>query len=137
MDIVTRQQINILVQLAEVDRAFVKSERKLIQEIARKKNFPEKELNKLLRNPEPIGSLGALTQEQKLDYLYSIVELMKIDNKIFQSEILFCQHIAVKLGFRKEVIDFLTDVIDVEPSTTSPDREAIKEQAKKMALAVF
>lgn len=109
MDIVTKKQINILIQLAEADKHFAKIEREMIFKIARERNFPEESVNDLIRNPEPIDSLGALSIEQKFEYLMSAIDLIHIDQNVFESEIIFCKNIAIKLGFRKNVIDFILE----------------------------
>lgn len=109
MDIVTRKQINILIQLAEADKHFAKVERELILKIAKDRNFPIEEVNELIKKPEPIETLGALSPDQKFDYLYSCIELILIDQNIFESEIVFCKSIAIKLGFKKAVIEFFLE----------------------------
>jgi uncharacterized tellurite resistance protein B-like protein len=109
MDIVTKKQLNILIQLAEADKHFAKIEREMIFKIANDRNFPEQIVNDLIRNPEPIDSLGALSQDQKFEYLMSCIELIFIDQSVFESEIIFCKNIAIKLGFRKNVIDFFIE----------------------------
>src|SRR3954471_2436328 len=101
MDIVTKKQINILIQLAEADKHFAKIEREMIFKIARERNFPEESVNDLIRNPEPIDSLGALSNDQKFEYLISAIELIFIDQNVFESEVIFCKNIAIKLGFKK------------------------------------
>jgi uncharacterized tellurite resistance protein B-like protein len=109
MDIVTKKQLNILIQLAEADKHFAKIERELIFKIARDRNFPEGDVMELIRNPEPIDSLGALSLDQKFEYLWSAIELVFADQNVFESEIIFCKNIAIKLGFRKGVIDYIID----------------------------
>jgi hypothetical protein len=109
MDIVTKKQLNMLIQLAEADKHFSKIEREMIFKIARERNFPEESVNELIRNPEPIDSLGALSNDQKFEYLMSSIELVFIDQNVFESEIIFCKNIAIKLGFRKNVIEFIMD----------------------------
>lgn len=109
MDIVTKKQLNILIQLAEADKHFAKIEREMIFKIARDRKFPENEVLDLIRNPEPIDSLGALSNDQKFDYLMSSVELIFIDQNVFESEVIFSKNIAIKLGFNKAVIDFIIE----------------------------
>lgn len=109
MDIVTKKQLNILIQLAEADKHFAKIEREMIFKIARDRKFPEDEVSELIRNPEPIDSLGALSLEQKFEYLMSSIELVFVDQNVFESEIIFCKNIAIKLGFKKGVIDFFVE----------------------------
>lgn len=109
MDIVTKKQLNILIQLAEADKHFAKIEREMIFKIAKDRNFPEDTVNDLIRNPEPIETLGALSLEQKLEYLMSSIDLVFADQNIFESEILFCKNIAIKLGFKKSIIDYFLE----------------------------
>lgn len=106
MDIVTKKQLNILIQLAEADKHFAKIERDMIFKIAKERNFPEEEVNELIRNPQPIDSLGALSLDQKFDYLMSSIELVFADQNVFESELIFCKNIAIKLGFKKGIIDY-------------------------------
>ena len=65
MDIVTKKKLNILIQLAEADKHFAKAEREMIFKIAKERQFSEKDVEALIRNPEPIDSLGALSTNQK------------------------------------------------------------------------
>jgi hypothetical protein len=109
MDIVTKKQLNILIQLAEADKHFAKIERELIFKIAKDRKFPEETVHELIRNPEPIDSLGALSMDQKFDYLMSSIELVFIDQNVFESEIIFSKNIAIKLGFKKGVIDYFIE----------------------------
>lgn len=108
MDIVTKKQLNILIQLAEADKHFAKVEREMVFRIAKERNFPEDVVNDIIRNPEPIGTLGALSNDQKFEYLIDCIILMFVDQKVFESEIIFCKSIAIKLGFMKNVVDFLS-----------------------------
>ncbi len=109
MDIVTKKQLNILIQLAEADKHFASVEREMIFKIAKDRNFPEEAVSALIRSPEPIDSLGALSQDQKYDYLWACFSLMLADQKVFESELIFCKNIAIKLGFKKNVVDYLVE----------------------------
>lgn len=109
MDIVTKKKLNILIQLAEADKHFAKSEREMIFKIAKDRQFPEDVVNALIRNPEPIDTLGALSIDQKFDYLVSCIDLIFVDQKIFESELIFSRGIAIKLGFKKNVVDYLIE----------------------------
>lgn len=127
MDIVTRKKLNLLIQLAEADKHFAKSEREMIYRIAKDRNFSEEDVNQLIKNPEPIGSLGALSPEQKLDYLLTSIELIFADQKIFDSELTFCRNVAIKLGFKKGIIDYFVENFEKK----SP------EELKQTALAEY
>lgn len=127
MDIVTRKHLNLLIQLAEADKHFAKIERDMIFKIAKDRNFPDEMVQDLIRNPEPIDSLGALSPTQKFNYLLSCIELVFADHKVFESEIIFCKNIAIKLGFKKGVIDyFVTNYAQKSP-----------EELKQIALTEY
>jgi len=109
MDIVTRQKLNLLIQLAKADKHFAHEEKLLIKGIASKHSFPESELNKLFAVPETIESLGALSPDKKKEYLLDCIALIVADGKIEPEEVTFAQNIALKLGFHKDVINYLLD----------------------------
>lgn len=123
MDIVTKKQLNILIQLAEADKHFAKIEREMIFRIAAERRFPDEVVAELIRNPEPIDSLGALSQDQKFDYLMSCIELVLVDQNVFESELIFCKNIAIKLGFKKGVIDHFIE------NYATKTREQLREAA--------
>lgn len=127
MDIVTKKQLNILIQLAEADKHFAKIEREMIFKIAKERNFPEQEVNELIKNPEPVDSLGALSLDQKFEYLMSSVELVFIDQNVFESEVIFCKNIAIKLGFKKGVIDYFVENFD----------KKTRQELKQIALTQY
>lgn len=127
MDIVTKKQLNILIQLADADKHFAKVEREMILKIASDRGFPDAIVNDLIKNPEPIGSLGALSENQKFKYLHDCIELVFADDQVFESELIFCRGIAIKLGFKKDVVDFLVK-----------ERNAMsKEELKRRVFAEF
>ncbi len=105
MDLATRKLLNILIQLAEADKHFARAEREMIFRIAKEKNFDEQEVTELIRNPEPIEPIHELTPDQKFEYLFSSIELIFADHNVFESEVIFSKNIAVKLGFKKAIID--------------------------------
>jgi uncharacterized tellurite resistance protein B-like protein len=109
MDIVTKKKLNILIQLAEADKHFAITEREMILKIAQDRKFPTEEVNQLIRNPEPIDTLGALSSDQKFDYLMDCIDLIFVDQKVFESEVIFTKSIAIKLGFKKNVVDYLVE----------------------------
>src|SRR5258706_9219431 len=104
MDIINRNQLSILIQLAEADKHFAESERNMILRIARDQNFSEEEVRSLIRNPVPIDALANLSNDQKFDYLNMCVRLIFADRNIFEKELIFAKTIAAKLGFKNGVV---------------------------------
>ena len=52
---------------------------------------------------------GLNSLDQKFDYLMSSIELVFVDQNVFESEIIFSKNIAIKLGFKKGVIDYFIE----------------------------
>ena len=131
MDIVTRQQINVLIHMAKIDQDFALVEDDLIRKIAETYGFSLEEISKMRENPDPIGSFGALSDEKRFEYLYNLVHVMLVDGIIHPSEKTFCQNLAIKLGYRKDVVSAL--IGEMKGSTTH-SRDALFEIAEKYKI---
>ncbi|MCK5105022.1 MAG: TerB family tellurite resistance protein [Cyclobacteriaceae bacterium] len=127
------QQLNILIQLATIDGTLATKERKLIEHIAKVNNLDEDQFKELLNKPEPITELEHLSENERFEYLYMVIQLMKVDGQVFKSEIVFCEEIAEKLGYKKKVVAELSKNIYSDPSITA-DREMLMEKASKFRI---
>ncbi len=107
-----RRQLNILIQLAEADKHFATVEKEMIYKIAESNGLSKQVVNEIIRNPIAIGNLDNLTEDEQFDYLWSCARLIFVDKKIFDAELNFAKNIAVKLGFQREIIDFMVKVYD-------------------------
>jgi len=128
-------QLSILIQLSLIDNELSPKEKRMIYALGKGNRMPETEIDQLmnhhLRNARhQLPDLNNLSDNDKFDYLYNIVQLMKIDEKVYLSEIRFCQNLAVKLGFNKKVIGDLSAKIFSDPDITS-DRNIIFEIIEK------
>jgi len=128
-----KRQLNILIQLATVDGFLATKERKLIEHIAKVNNVDEQEIKELLNKPEPISEMELLSDDERFEYLYMVIQLMKIDGQVFKSEIVFCEEIAEKLGYKKKVVAELSKNIYSDPSITA-DREMLRDKASKFRV---
>ena len=128
-----KRQLNILIQLATIDGSLATKERKLIEHIAKVNSFPIDQIKELLNKPEPIADLQHLSEEERFEYLYMVIQLMKIDGQVFKSEIVFCEEIADKLGYKKKVVAELSKNIYSDPSITA-DREMLIDKASKFRI---
>jgi uncharacterized membrane protein YebE (DUF533 family) len=128
-----KAQLSTLVQLASADGEFSGDERQMIYMIGKANNIKEEEIDDLVSNPIPMPSVSTMTDEDKFDYLYNIVQLMKIDSQVYLSEIKYCEDIAEKLGFNKKVIGALSKQIYSDPSITS-NVDSLRKAVKKYEL---
>jgi len=128
-----KRQLNKLIQLATIDGSLASKERKLIEHFAKVNNFKEDQIKELLNKPEPITDLQHLSEDERFEYLYMVIQLMKVDGQVFKSEIVFCEGIAKKLGYKSKIVAELSKNIYSDPSITS-DREMLKEKAAKFRI---
>lgn len=122
----SRTHLNILVQLAKVDGVVVKEEIDLITQVGKANGMSEEEINECFTVETPIDDLSALSDDQKYEYIYSIVQLMKIDGRLYKEEIQFCAKISAKLGYNENVLLELMVKIYSDPHV-SADKDQLKE----------
>ncbi|MEP2023046.1 MAG: TerB family tellurite resistance protein [Reichenbachiella sp.] len=94
-----REQLKALAQLANSDGDIDERELKLILRIGEAHGMDQSEIQNIIDDPGNLGDLKTLDEDDKFEFLYSIIQLMKIDDEIYNEEVLFCQQIAMKLGY--------------------------------------
>jgi hypothetical protein len=121
----SRTHLNILVQLAKVDGVVVKEEIDLITKIGKANGMTEDEINECFMEESPIEDLSGIPDDQKYEYIYSIVQLMKIDGRLYNEEIKFCTRMSGKLGYGENVLLELMLKIYSDPHV-SADKDQLK-----------
>lgn len=125
-----KAELNILINLAASDSTIEEKESKLIHMVAKANGLSKEEADELIKNPQPIGNISALTSDEKFEHLYYLIQMMKMDGQVFKSEITFCEKIAEKMGYKKGVVAELSQNIYSDPSITA-DREMLRKKAEK------
>ena len=125
-----KDQLNVLINLAASDNTVAEKEAKVIHMLAKANGISRDEVDAMLKRPAPIGNLEALTEDQKFENLYHLIQLMKSDGQVFKSEIHFCEQVAEKLGYKKGVVGELSSRIYSDPSITA-DRKMLMDRAHK------
>lgn len=97
-------QLKLLVNLARIDGEVAERERKYITNIGVANNLPANEVAPLfdVQHAEIVPT--DLTIDQKFDYIFSLVQLMKIDERLYKEEIKYCSRVAAKLGYNQDVM---------------------------------
>lgn len=126
-----KQQISALIQLAKADNHFDGLEKLHILYLARIHNISEQEVLSIEKNPLQLPDFHTLTEDEKFDFLFNIVQLMKIDSEVYLSEIEYCEKVAEALGFDRDVIKELSSRIYSNPSITT-DVEELKQEIIRM-----
>lgn len=125
-----KTQLSALIKLAQIDEDFAEKERSMIFMLGKANGLAEKEIEELVSNPEDLPELSRLTDHDKFEILYNVVQLMKIDRQVYLSEIKYCEDLATKLGYDKKVISELSSKIYSDPAITS-DRDKLQAIVRK------
>ncbi|WP_420580403.1 TerB family tellurite resistance protein [Reichenbachiella sp.] len=94
-----KEQLKALAQLANSDGDMDERELRLIHRIGEAHGMKRDGIQQIIDSPGQLGDLKALDEDDKFEFLYSIIQLMKIDDEIYNEEVLYCQKIAMKLGY--------------------------------------
>lgn len=126
--------LSMLIELALADNEFAGPEKGLIYMIGKANGVKEVEIDDLVdrhlkKEPMPIV-FTALSEDERFEFLYNIIQLMKIDNEVFLSEIRYCEKMADKLGYQKVVVREMSSKVYADPSITA-DRNSLKDLVKK------
>jgi hypothetical protein len=125
-----KAELNVLINLAASDKNVADRESKLIHLIGQANGISKDEINQMLKSPQPIHNSSSLTPDEKFEHLYNLIQLMKMDGQVFRSEVVFCEQIAEKLGYKKTVVGEISQHVYSDPSITS-DRDMLKKKAEK------
>lgn len=125
-----KPQLQILINLAARDGLVAEKEARLIKSIGRANGFNESEIDEMLSAPEELSDPLYLSDDQKFEYIYNVIQLMKADGQVFKSEIDYCEKLADQLGFKKTVVGELSSRIYSDPTITA-DRDMLRERAFK------
>lgn len=117
----------MLVQLARIDGVVVQEEIDLIKQIGKANGMSDSEISDAFEDPSIIEGLETLNDDRRYDYLYNVVQLMKIDGRIYKEEIQYCAKIASKLGYDEDVLRELMLRIYSDPHITT-DKESLKSR---------
>lgn len=130
-----KNHLKALIQLSIIDRDFGQPEKSYVYTIGKANRVPEKEIDdvvsEVLTSKENSDvNFDGLLSEERFDYLYDIIQLMKIDGEVFLTEIRYCEEVAEKLGYDKKVVKKMSGRIYGDPSITG-NREALMKEANK------
>ena len=97
-------QMKLLISLAQIDGTVAPRERNYIINIGRANNFYPDQVVPLFEQRHNLIIPEDLSDDDKFDYLFSLVQLMKIDERMYREEIMFCSKIAATLGYDQQVM---------------------------------
>jgi len=97
-------QMKLLINLAQIDGKVAIRERNFIINIGRANGVYPDEIEPLFDQQHDLIIPTNLSDDDKFNYMFSLVQLMKIDERMYKEEIMFCSTIAASLGYQKQVM---------------------------------
>jgi uncharacterized tellurite resistance protein B-like protein len=112
-------QVKLLISLAQIDGKVAEREQNYILNIGKANDLSEQEIVPLFEKRNELTIPEDLSDDQRFDYLFSLVQLMKADERMFKEEMMFCTKIAENLGYGSQAIfEFL---LHVKPGVMEKD----------------
>lgn len=123
-------QMKLLINLARIDGEVAGKERAYIRNIGLANDLDGNEIEKLFNQRHDLIVPNDLSDDQKFEYIFSLVQLMKIDERMYKEEIMFCSKIASRLGYDEQVMFDL--MLHVKAAAMGDDEmTALKKLTKK------
>ena len=124
------KKLKLLISLAQIDGAIAEQETQYIISIGKSNGLQAAEIEPLFDRVHSLVLPGDLSEDDRFNYLLSMVQLMKADEKMFKEELLFCKKMAENLGYDSQVLfDMLLHVKSIEMSTE--EKAALKKEISK------
>ena len=97
-------QMKMLVNLARIDGVVTDHERNYVINIGRANGIYPDEITPLFEQEHDLNFPRTLTADERFEYLLSLVQLMKIDERMYKDEIVYCSQVATKLGYNQQIM---------------------------------
>jgi hypothetical protein len=123
-------QMKLLVGLAQVDGQVAEREKNYIINIGRANGVYPDQIEPLFTKDLVVKVPTGLSEDEKFDCIYSLVQLMKIDERMYQEEIKFCSGIATRLGYDQQVMFELMLHVKTARQSAS-EMQALKQNIQK------
>jgi uncharacterized tellurite resistance protein B-like protein len=122
-------QLKLLINLARIDGEVADKEKKYITNIGLANGIPSEDIAPLFTTDHEIIIPSTLTADERFQYIFCLVQLMKIDERLYQEEIRYCSKIAANLGYDQSVTFEL--MVHVRSVMEANELESLKKLTTK------
>lgn len=123
------EQLKLLVNLSRIDGEMAELEKSYITNIGKANGFPESSVSTLFYNSHEVIIPDNLTPDQKFNYIFSLVQLMKIDERLYKEEIKFCSSVASRLGYNEQAMFEL--MLNVKKTSNERELQSLRQLIEK------
>lgn len=122
-------QLKLLVNLARIDGEVAERERKYISTIGLANGVTADDMRALFEKNHELLLPESLRAEERFNYIFSLVQLMKIDERLYKDEIKYCAQVAARLGYNENVMFEL--MLHVRSAMESGEMQILKKLTEK------
>ena len=97
-------RMKLLINLAKIDGQVADKEKNYLINIGRANGIYPDEIYPLFTQSHEVLVPGDMTDDQKFDLIFSLIQLMKLDERMYREEIAFCGQVASRLGYDKQAM---------------------------------
>ncbi|MGI9543536.1 MAG: hypothetical protein ACR2MX_09770 [Cyclobacteriaceae bacterium] len=116
-----RSHIAVLLMLAEADDRDHLNEDRFINYVASKLGLSESDVVEIDRHPENWVFEFPKSEKDRMNILYHMLFLMKIDGAVANEEKTLCHELGLRLGFNQMMVNELIIVMDRYAGRTIPE----------------
>ncbi len=109
----SKSHMKNLLEMAMIDSHFDDHEYQLLKKLAKKHKVSEKELKNIQENPAEVKFELPEDDNEKFEQFYELIQMMTIDEKIYEEEVNLCIIFAKKFGYSNQpgLVDAITQNI--------------------------
>jgi len=123
-------RMKLLINLAKVDGQVADKEKNYLINIGRANGIYPDEIYPLFTQNHEVLVPENMSDDQKFDLIFSLIQLMKLDERMYREEIAFCGQVATKLGYNKQVMFELLAQVKAA-GMNSTEMASLKELTQK------
>ncbi len=107
-----KDHLNNLIALAKIDGHMHETEEHLLYKIGHGYGLKDWQIEDLIKEEQTPSIKMPDTHEQKINQLYDLVMMIFADSVVEESELVFCEQLMVRFGFKKEIVAFVVALFD-------------------------
>ena len=118
--------MKLLINLAKIDGQIADKEKNHLVAIGRANGIYPDEIYPLFTQSHEVVVPDNLSADEKFELLLSLIQLMKLDERMYREEIVFCGQVAARLGYDKHVMFELLSLVK-SGRMNATEKAALKE----------
>lgn len=120
-----------LIALAKADGNLHEDEEKLIYRIGEKYGLKDRQIASLIMKNKKLELHIPESHYDKMSQIYDLLLMVHADRVVDENEVHFCEQIAQKYGFKKELITWLLRFFEDEKRPVGPEWDRIIDESHK------